>query len=74
MYTLEGHEGPVNAAVFSPDGEYFASGGADDQVLVWRSNLVDPGIFIKNNHVVFFIFLYALSTDIAPPMRDSTKL
>jgi centriolar protein POC1 len=45
MYTLEGHEGAVNAAVFSPDGEYFASGGADDQVLVWRSNLVDNGMW-----------------------------
>lgn len=80
MYTLEGHEGPVNAVVFSQDGEYFASGGADDQVLVWRSNLVDPGVFLNFN------YYFSISTiigrinthanyyaDIPAPMTSSTK-
>ena len=32
FYTLHGHEGATLAAAFSPAGDYFASGGADEQV------------------------------------------
>lgn len=32
FYTLHGHEGATTAAAFSPAGDYFASGGADEQV------------------------------------------
>ena len=32
FYTLHGHKGPATAAAFSSTGEYFASGGADEQV------------------------------------------
>lgn len=32
IYTLQGHEGPVTSVTFSANGEYFASGGADQQV------------------------------------------
>lgn len=39
LFTLQGHTGPVNAARFSPDGHFFASGGADQMVMVWKSNL-----------------------------------
>ncbi|KAI8846378.1 WD40-repeat-containing domain protein, partial [Chytridium lagenaria] len=39
FYTLHGHKfGPTTAAVFSPDGDFFASGGSDSQIMVWRSN------------------------------------
>lgn len=38
FYTLHGHEGPSTCASFSPAGDFFASGGADEQVLVWRTN------------------------------------
>jgi centriolar protein POC1 len=39
FYTLHGHKnGPTTAAVFSPEGDFFASGGADTQVMVWKSN------------------------------------
>lgn len=31
FYTLHGHEGATTAAAFSPAGDYFASGGADEQ-------------------------------------------
>ena len=33
FYTLHGHKGPATAAAFSATGEYFASGGADEQVM-----------------------------------------
>lgn len=39
MYTLYGHEGATTAANFSPNGDYFISGGADSVVLCWESNM-----------------------------------
>lgn len=41
IYTLQGHEGPVTAVSASYDGQYFATGGVDKQVLVWKANFVD---------------------------------
>ena len=39
FYTLHGHKnGPTTAAVFSPNGDFFATGGSDSQVMVWKSN------------------------------------
>ena len=38
VYTLHGHEGTVNCVQFSPDGKQFASGGSDEQVIVWKTN------------------------------------
>lgn len=38
LFTLQGHTGPVNATSFTDDGNYFASGGADQLVMVWKSN------------------------------------
>lgn len=38
FYTLHGHQGPCTAVAFSKSGEYFASGGSDEQVLVWKTN------------------------------------
>ena len=32
LYSLQGHEGPTLCAEFSPTGEYFASGSADEHV------------------------------------------
>lgn len=39
MYTLYGHEGATTAANFSPNGDYFISGGNDSVVLCWESNM-----------------------------------
>lgn len=39
LFTLQSHAGPVNAAEFSADGNFFASGGADELVMIWKSNL-----------------------------------
>ncbi|KAI9361191.1 WD40-repeat-containing domain protein [Zopfochytrium polystomum] len=39
FYTLHGHKhGPTTAGVFSKDGDFFATGGSDAQVIVWKSN------------------------------------
>ncbi|NXH19929.1 POC1B protein, partial [Bucco capensis] len=38
IYTLHGHKGPVLSVAFSKGGEKFASGGADVQVLLWKTN------------------------------------
>ncbi|CAI9720116.1 centriolar homolog A [Octopus vulgaris] len=37
-YTLYGHKNGATACIFSPNGNYFASGGGDSQVLVWKTN------------------------------------
>ncbi|KAJ3188651.1 POC1 centriolar protein A [Gaertneriomyces sp. JEL0708] len=43
-YTLHGHKnGPTTTAIFSPNGDYFATGGSDAQVMVWKSNLNSNG-------------------------------
>ena len=39
LFTLQGHTGAVNTSRFSSDGHFFASGGADQMVMVWKSNL-----------------------------------
>jgi WD40 repeat protein len=39
LFTLQGHTGPVNAARFSTDGHFFASGGVDQMVMVWKTNM-----------------------------------
>eukprot|EP01035_Chromulina_nebulosa_P016956 gene16956-22448_t len=41
LFTLQGHQGPVFASEFTNDGNFFASGGSDQLVMVWRSNLLD---------------------------------
>ena len=41
FYTLHGHKGPATAAAFSSTGEYFASGGADEQVMLDKSHMWD---------------------------------
>ncbi|XP_027698267.1 POC1 centriolar protein homolog B [Vombatus ursinus] len=38
IYTLQGHTGPVFAVSFSKDGQQFTSGGADAQILLWKTN------------------------------------
>ena len=41
LYTLYGHEGASTSVNFSPCGDYFSSAGADQIVMVWKSNLSD---------------------------------
>ncbi|KAK1799623.1 hypothetical protein P4O66_006082, partial [Electrophorus voltai] len=38
LYTLHGHQGPARCVAFSRNGDYFASGGSDEQVMVWQTN------------------------------------
>jgi len=38
FYTLHGHQSAASSVVFSRNGEFFASGSADEQVMVWKTN------------------------------------
>lgn len=38
VYTLKAHTGGVATVAFSIDGDFFASGGEDRQLLIWKSN------------------------------------
>lgn len=52
LYTLYGHEGPSTAVNFSPNGDYFVTGGTDSVVLVWKSNLdasIKPSISVSES-------------------------
>ena len=37
-YTMYGHNGQIDAVTFSKKGDYFATGGADCNVLIWKSS------------------------------------
>ena len=43
LYTVHGHQGPVNCVAFSRDGDYFCSGGGDTTLMVWKNNLSGVG-------------------------------
>ena len=60
IMTLEGHVDKVNSIVFSPKGGIFASGGADNLIILWDSN---PGEKIK---ILKGHKSYINSVDIAP--------
>jgi centriolar protein POC1 len=36
-YSMYGHSGVINTSTFSNKGDYFASGGVDGTLLVWKS-------------------------------------
>ena len=38
MYTLYGHEGASSSACFSTYGDFFATGGNDTVVQLWKTN------------------------------------
>lgn len=41
LFTLYSHTGAVNSVDFSFAGDYFATGGDDKNLLVWKSNFYD---------------------------------
>ncbi|KAK1206073.1 POC1A protein, partial [Pygoscelis papua] len=49
LYTLHGHQGPATCVAFSRTGDFFASGGSDEQVMVWKTNFdaADYGDVLK---------------------------
>ncbi|KFQ22945.1 POC1 centriolar protein A, partial [Merops nubicus] len=49
LYTLHGHQGPATCVAFSRAGDFFASGGSDEQVMVWKTNFdaADYGDVLK---------------------------
>jgi len=46
MYTLYGHEGPTTTATFSPLGDFLLSGGDDNNIVIWNTNL--RNLFFQN--------------------------
>lgn len=52
LYTLHGHTGSALTARFSENGSFFASGGADQLVMVWKSNLLgtDPHFAVRESN------------------------
>lgn len=62
MYTLHAHEGCTNSVGFSPAGDYFASAGVDEQVMVWRTN------FDRNltNYVLTDVERHVLGPEVVP--------
>ncbi|KAH0630042.1 hypothetical protein JD844_012613 [Phrynosoma platyrhinos] len=49
LYTLHSHQGPATCVSFSRTGDFFASGGFDEQVMVWKTNFdaADYGDLLK---------------------------
>ena len=41
IYDLRGHEKAVTAVSFSPKGDYIVSGGKDNLVFLWKTNIDD---------------------------------
>lgn len=52
IYTLQGHEGPITSVTFSANGQYFASGGADQQV---RAKLFEEARIVIINVLSFLM-------------------
>ena len=42
-YTLYGHNGQATAGKFSYQGDYFATGGSDNIILLWNTNFINSG-------------------------------
>jgi len=42
-YTLYAHNNACTSCVFSPAGDYFASGGMDTLVMLWKTNFINSG-------------------------------
>jgi len=47
---LQGHEGPINALAFSPDGTQLASGSADHSVQIWDVGRPDQSPILLQGH------------------------
>ena len=50
LYTVHGHQGPVNSVAFSRDGDYICSGGNDTTLMVWKNNLAGIGYPAKSKY------------------------
>jgi hypothetical protein len=53
LLPLEEHSGAVNAAQFSPTGQYLISAGADGQTIIWPADAVLPSINVPNQDLQY---------------------
>src|SRR5436190_9593497 len=51
VWTSGGHGDSVNSIVYSPDGQFFASGSSDKTIKLWRSN----GLFLRSLSIPYNI-------------------
>jgi centriolar protein POC1 len=77
LYTLYGHEGSTTAVTYSQQGDYFASGGVDNMVMVWRSNIDASSELEKKSSTTttnkrITQTKPAVQTDVRPPSAKDT--
>ncbi|XP_076641798.1 proteome of centrioles 1 isoform X2 [Halictus rubicundus] len=65
IYTLKGHANgtSVTSIAFSSNGEYFASGGADRQLLMWKTNFDRDDVAHKNTRQIISCVKEATTSD-----------
>jgi centriolar protein POC1 len=58
FYTLHGHKnGQTTTAIFSKTGDFFATGGSDSQVMVWKSNFDTVADGLENEFFGIYFLL-----------------
>lgn len=70
--TLRGHEGPVNAAVFSPSGETVATGGADGTIYIWNLKGKKVGKVAAHTSDVYALEFHPDGNTLASGSYDNT--
>ncbi len=51
-YTMYGHTGEISSVAFTKKGDYFATGGTDSNIFIWKSAFCKPyGEEIKSEGV-----------------------
>jgi hypothetical protein len=73
-YTLHGHKSASTDAVFSPDSQFFATAGADNLVMLWRSHFGSQQKAEKTKHVEAVEKKFAAPKHVIPPETKSLDI